>query len=527
MKFRIAAIIFLAATLLPVSPARAATVTVATAEDLSAAIDGARPGDVIQLEGGTYGGRWYLRNSGTKDAPITLRSAPGQWAVLDGSGPERNRTTQNDVLYVEGAHWNVEHLEVTFDATADAELGYGVNVYGRNAKLRHLVVHDTKTGFGLWAAPVETYGNLLYNNGFTNYDHSIYTNNKMGQGRSNIEHNIMLNTAAFNFHAYYEPEDDDVVNPVKNYRLTGNVATGAGLLQRPIQQRGNLIFGVHNTDQQVKDIDLERNYLYSRPQRDERPDFGYTGTGHSLRIVDNSWRLQQPFSTWRFSDVVSEVNTFAYRSRNQTLDEVAVEPVDRFEQGRGHVVVYNSAGATTVRADVDEILRPGQSYRLWNAFDIGAGPVGGGVYDGSRIAVPMDAASSAPAKPKGRSTAPPSTAPEFGVFIVRAATAWDAPALRRTQSPPPVPTNLQMAGTDATGVTMGWNRVSGAASYDIERLSDYEGGFAFSTTEGYDGNWYRAPGLEPSTHYAFRVRSRNADGVSAWTGWVGATTTPG
>jgi hypothetical protein len=42
------------------------------------------PGDTLYLRGGTYYEHVFVTQSGTEDAPITIRAYPGELAVLDG-----------------------------------------------------------------------------------------------------------------------------------------------------------------------------------------------------------------------------------------------------------------------------------------------------------------------------------------------------------------------------------------------------------------------------------------------------------
>ncbi|OLT15092.1 hypothetical protein BJF78_16720 [Pseudonocardia sp. CNS-139] len=57
---------------------------VSGAGELSAALAGARPGDVIRLADGVYEGAFVATASGTPDAPIWVCGSRG--AVLDGGG---------------------------------------------------------------------------------------------------------------------------------------------------------------------------------------------------------------------------------------------------------------------------------------------------------------------------------------------------------------------------------------------------------------------------------------------------------
>ena len=62
------------------------TETLSTSDDLQKALDAAEPSDVLCLSGGTYKlkSTLFIHASGENDHPITLRSAPGAHAIIDG-----------------------------------------------------------------------------------------------------------------------------------------------------------------------------------------------------------------------------------------------------------------------------------------------------------------------------------------------------------------------------------------------------------------------------------------------------------
>ena len=77
------------------------TVAVRTAEQLQAALDAARPGDVIGLADGTYEGEFTAGAEGTAEAPIWVCGSTD--AVLAGPG-----TDEGLVLHLQGAaHWRL------------------------------------------------------------------------------------------------------------------------------------------------------------------------------------------------------------------------------------------------------------------------------------------------------------------------------------------------------------------------------------------------------------------------------------
>jgi hypothetical protein len=124
--------------------------------------------------GGTYRGNFTSRLTGTSAAPITVRGATGERAVLDGvPAPSRH------VLTVNGAHVIFRDIEVTNSHATrvitntgsnptDAR-GEGVGMYGQGVKLVNLVIHDTGQGVGNWSAAPdgEVYGCIIFYNGWT------------------------------------------------------------------------------------------------------------------------------------------------------------------------------------------------------------------------------------------------------------------------------------------------------------------------------------------------------------------------
>ena len=83
-----------------------ATVTVGTADELTAALAAAGPGTSIRLTDGTYAGTFVARTSGTAADPVWL--CGGRGAVLDGGG-----TGKGYGLHLDPAeHWRVVGLTV-------------------------------------------------------------------------------------------------------------------------------------------------------------------------------------------------------------------------------------------------------------------------------------------------------------------------------------------------------------------------------------------------------------------------------
>src|SRR5262249_6122859 len=140
--------------------------------------------------------------TGSASAPITVRVAPGEHAVID-SAP-----STDIALTITGAwttYWDLDVMssspirvsDQTGSHVTDIGRGTGVEVRGPHTKVIDFVLHDLTTGMGMWsdAEDAEAYGNIVFNNGWTapdrNHGHGIYTQNRLPTRR--ITDNIVFN----------------------------------------------------------------------------------------------------------------------------------------------------------------------------------------------------------------------------------------------------------------------------------------------------------------------------------------------
>ncbi|WP_372516728.1 fibronectin type III domain-containing protein [Paenibacillus silviterrae] len=92
------------------------------------------------------------------------------------------------------------------------------------------------------------------------------------------------------------------------------------------------------------------------------------------------------------------------------------------------------------------------------------------------------------------------------------ASAWTSAISRSTS--PTLPTNVSASST-STSITLTWTAAPGATGYDVE----VDGIVVSSSNTSYTKN-----SLTPNTTHTFRVRSKNAGGVSDWTPVLEKTT---
>ena len=119
------------------------------------------------------------------------------------------------------------------------------------------------------------------------------------------------------------------------------------------------------------------------------------------------------WSDWRAATGFDSMSS--YHVGLPTGARVFVRP-NAWEPGRAHVIVYNWDHTATVGVDVSGVLQVGQSFEVRNVQNYYGPVVLSGVYNGGSLQLPMTGLTVATAY--GNDFTPPSTAPEFNVFVV-------------------------------------------------------------------------------------------------------------
>lgn len=389
------------------------------------------PGGTLWLRGGTYRvGAITSTLTGAEGAPITVRSAPGEMAVLDATAID------GPVLTLNGAWTIYRDFEVTSSETwrsgTTLSRASGLDVHGAHLSLVNLVVHDLATGFGIWSDAVDTeaYGNIIYYNGWAGPDrphgHGIYTQNKTGVRR--LTDNVVFGQYGIGIHAYASEQGflDDI-------QLEGNVVFGNGI----VDGNFNILVGGHR--RAMRPV-LKSNYTYDNPGAGNNVGFAagcesavitgnyfaVTRGGYAVQLMNCTGVVEHNVLTGssRAIDgdrIVTPAELAAQYPANDfvaeppTVTHTVVRP-NRFEPGRAHVIVYNWARTPAVRVDATPAAIPlGAKYTVRDVRNLSATPVASGTYSGAPIAIPVEGLTAAPMV--GWQT-PPHTAPEFAVFLL-------------------------------------------------------------------------------------------------------------
>ncbi|HMG17766.1 MAG TPA: Ig-like domain-containing protein [Gemmatimonadales bacterium] len=426
--------------------------------DLATALSGAggrvQPGDTVWLRTGTYRGVYRASVSGAAGKPVVFRQYPNERATLDG----RLRLDGPDLVV-----WGFEIMRSSQSTTEYPNL----EARGPRQKLINMVVHESEhQGIRFWdeAVDAEMYGCIVYNNGtHENLDHGTYVHNV--SGTKLIMDNVFFNNLAYGIHVYVSPGE----GAQRNVHVIGNVVFNNGTISTKYAAKGNILIGGEQPGQGHQAID---NLLYFSGTSGVNMRLGYVSENKDVIATGNTiWGGATAFMIGKWSsanvmnntiggsaDMVNLSDTPAgyswsgnkyYRAASATawravagtaltLDAwkqttglgssdaaVGTTPAatqvfvraNKYEQGRGLVVVYNWGKDGSVRADLSSVLRNGQRYEVRNVQDLFGAAVASGTYSGDSITLPMTGVNAPPRI--GRSTpTPPRTGPNFDTFVV-------------------------------------------------------------------------------------------------------------
>jgi len=387
-----------------------------------------QPGDTIWLAGGTYTGAPFVSTlTGTADAPIVVRQAPGARATIDG-----NYAGNDPTLTIKGAntwYWgfeifNSDPTRYTADGENPPRRGEGVLLLGKGARLVNMVIHDTSQAVltSEVAVGAKVYGSLLYYNGFLSPDrghgHGIYAQNFDATPKE-LHDNIIFEQFGWGIHAYGEGGHLD------NMDLEGNVSFDNGGLAGTY--RANILVG--GTANVAHRPRLVANYTYTRNGKGKN-DLGYSAGCTDPVVMDNYFANGRALDVNNCTGLAIDGNTFvgttagfsASAFANNTYLGTARPSVNQvfvrgnaYEPKRANIVVYNWELGDTVDVDVGGVLAVGDGYEVRNAADFFAAPVAEGTYTGAAISLPLRGLSVA--SPIGVD-APAPTGPELGVFVL-------------------------------------------------------------------------------------------------------------
>jgi hypothetical protein len=405
---------------------------VADSAALAAAISGKTglgAGDTLMLAGGTHKGPFLVNLHGDVSLPVVIRSVPAETAVLTGTIELTDKC--HDVVFMDFELTGNNNAGTCKVATKKGSTAKDVDNHDgmivgakANAGIRviNLMIHDvTGDGLSLWtrATGTEAYGNIIYNNGWDGPDrghgHGIYTQNDSGT-KVLCDNICFWDLGGAGIKVYTEH------GKTRNYFLEGNIQFGDEMF----------LLGGYKP---VYNLTLKNNYM----GEGSRLVLGYAADTPNLNLLaTGNYLMNTKMTRWRDVHITGnkflgsfEVNLKGdkerpgylldsnqyFRNKNfiffdrawdlaglqklgyethgscetgdPTQNEVIVR-ANKYEKGRGHVVVYNWEKKAEVEADLAKVLAPGDEFAIWDVQNLSGAPVVIGKFTGQSISLPME-----------------------------------------------------------------------------------------------------------------------------------------
>lgn len=352
---------------------------------------------VLNLRSGTYAGDFSSEFVGMAGYPATIKNYIGETVLIDGS------------LDVTGEYALVEGLTITdldfTDRTTDTPPSpTGAQALASNIEFRDCIVHDCAGGFyhPNTVQDIIYDGCIIFYNGYIGTDrphsHGIYAKYKCI-----IRNCIIFSNMQYGVHIYGSGTNLDDCSVLNTIAFCNTDISGGATY------KSNMLHG--NESGTVVNPTWRNNCTYRKASVDGYQNkFGYDGGVQGAVITDN----------YMPEGCQLQPGTYTENSGNT----LAAEEVNRIfvfnVRGRAHVAVYNWELLETVTIDLSSMtnMSAGDTVSVTNVQDL-AVDIANKTLDGSKcITVDMRAASHSVSTPQGLS-APASTFPEFGCFVVR------------------------------------------------------------------------------------------------------------
>ena len=262
------------------------------------------PGDTILLRGGIYKGHWTCNLNGNEGKRITIKSYPGEIAVLD-SWEYNPFELYGATLTVNGNFVTLRDFVITFSSpyrsvlwqtvNSDSwEYPTGVTGSGNDMQIINMIIHHTgSSAIHSYSSMerLEAHGNILFGCGFT-YTHrgagfGFYSQNIDGKGYKYIDNNIMMKMYEYGMKVYGESSDNGSL--MCNYYIRDNIAFMNGLPNWSIDGSKAVGIEVGGTNLGGENVFIENNSVWQTiNSRGAGIQAGYIGPSKNVDVLNNT-----------------------------------------------------------------------------------------------------------------------------------------------------------------------------------------------------------------------------------------------
>ena len=371
-------------------------------------------GDTLWLMEGIYEGTFTSELRGSESYPIKVKPYPGKYVAIDtthaisGAGLQINGTWTH-YYGIEVTSYDGNRISIIDNSSnpSDITVNGGVSIIGSTNKVINFVSHDNASGIDAWSKRLdgftgidtETYGSIIYNNGWSaqpadgsygrGHGHAIYTQNF--DGIKKITNNVIFYGFGTGIHAYQtgKVEQDGILRGIENFDIQDNTwfLTGASDIRQGMKKYDCLVGGY----QPVKNLLLKNNQGYS--------DIGRTMLGYASNykgisfynenaLLENNYLVQnlKLQDNWYNGSIdIKNTSVFHGVSGNQDyLNDLggniySAEPTsgkkifyikNSYDPRRGRITIFNFDRDLTVAVDLSRLMKVGSAYRVHSVFDL-------------------------------------------------------------------------------------------------------------------------------------------------------------
>lgn len=302
------------------------------------------PGSTVWLRGGVYDATQYdPLFMGTAEAPITIRSYPGETAIIEGGIEDNSENVIWRDLLFRYYDWS-SRLSASEDRPPPDIYYPVISFNGENTSVINCIFDNVyHVGYWRFCSPGTYYGNISLATGYVTptsaHGPGIYTQN-VGTLRT-IKHNVFCHASRYNVHAYSGTDQLQRMALVENVTWGARVTEWITEANEPaddIQEIGNCVYSA-GTGLKIGDI----NNIVTNAVLQNNVSPGGIYRGAFVTFLTDEGNIETPGT-----------GTLTRLWQNE------------YESTRALLTIFNWDADDYVAVDVSDVYLPGSTVQAWS-----------------------------------------------------------------------------------------------------------------------------------------------------------------